>query len=212
MLIDELLHNADVTFDYTSELELALSTIEKYPGVDDVYRKVLSKGGFHAFSRSLRVFGLTQHNDAKNILWWNEPTTWKFEYRDFLKEVWSFAEDVFGNQFLFDLNGLFWLNNETGELTYLCDTFSQWLSIIKKDILYYTGAKFALDWHKIHPDEILTGKFYLCPIIPFVCGGDYDVKNLFRYDALKCLSLKADFARQIKNLPNGTQIKFTFVD
>ena len=212
MILDSLWKYSEETFELSEPFEPVLKLIHDFPSVDDEYKECLSRGEMYAFSKSLRIFGLTNDSEARNILKWNNPDTWKSWYKGFFTDVWSFAEDVFGFQYLFDRNGVVQLNIETGELQSLCKTFSEWIHLILKETKFYTGYPIAERWNETHPDEIITGKLHLCPIIPFVCGGNYDMENLFLLDALKCLSLKADIARQIKDLPDGTQIKFNFVD
>jgi len=91
--------------------------------------------------------------------------------KQILYEV-AFAEDVFGNQFLFNHSGVVWLEVETGKLRGLCNTFSEWMALIVRDIDFYTGAWLARAWEKSHPDEPLTGMYHLAPLTLFVCGGE----------------------------------------
>lgn len=212
LLLDKLWSEADTVFKSSESIEKVLSEISKFDAVDAAYKEVLNRGGIHVFSRSLRIFGLTNSKDAKNISWWNESKTWKSEYRDFFTDVWAFAEDVFGNQFLFDNSGVVWLELETGKLKWLTHTFTEWISLINKKTNYYTGASVSEAWQKAHPDEPLTGMYHLCPVTLFVCGGEYEIGNLFRFDAKDHMSIKAKIARQIKDLPNGSKIEIAFED
>jgi hypothetical protein len=212
MFVDDLWKNADAVFESKGDCELALPLVTKFAGADVAYEQVLERGGIHAFSKALRLFGLTEHENAKNILWWNEPSTWKAEYHDFFTDAWAFAEDVFGNQFMFDHSGVVWLELETGRLRWLCRTFSEWVALVLKETDFYTGARFAQAWEEAHPDESLTGMYHLAPLTLFVCGGQYDIENLWRCAAHGHMAMNASIARQIKHLPNGTKIEITFED
>jgi hypothetical protein len=212
MVVDKFWKNARDVFDRKQSLERVWELVGKFPGVDTAYGVVLERGGIHVFSRALRVFGLTEDPRAKSLLWWNEPATWKSEYRDFFSDSWAFAEDVFGNQFMFDDKQVVWLQVETGELKPICATFTEWIQLVLGDAEFYTGARIAQAWEQAHPDEPLTGMYHLCPVKLFVCGGEYDLQNLFRLPAEHNMVLKADIARQIKNVPNGTEIEFRFED
>jgi hypothetical protein len=207
MKLNKLLKHCDQIFERDSDILLVSRKISYFSGVDFLYREVLDIGGIHAYSRALRVFGLTNCSEAKNIIWWNEPETWKAEYKGFFDNIWAFAEDIFGNQFVFYKNGIGWLEVETGAIRPICKTFSEWIGILLKDVNYYTGSSLAESWQKSHHTEPLNGMYHLCPIKPFVCGGKYDINNVFRCDAKENLSLKAEIAQQIHKLPEGTEIR-----
>ena len=212
MLLDKLLKSSDQVFKSTVSIDLpkALDSFSKFPAVDTEYENIIKIGGIHVFYRALRIFGFTSDQKAKNIFWWNKTSTWKRKYKKLLANTWAFAEDVFGNQFLFDSTGIVWLNSESGELKCMCKTFTEWIEIILDDIDFYTGRSIARSWEKKHPDQELTGQYLLCPVVPFICGGEYIISNLFRCDAQKCMLLKAEISRQIRGLPDGTKISINF--
>lgn len=212
MQVNDILRIADKIYDRKYEATNILSIIKNYPAADKAYEEVLNIGGIHVFCRSLRIFGLSEHDEALNIQLWNDKSTWKDGYRVFFTEAWSFAEDVFGNQYLFNKNGVEWLDIETGKLTYLCKTFSDWLQMIEEETDYYTGSSISNCWNQTHPEEAITGEYHLCPIKLFVCGGEYEIDNLFRTEAKEHMEMMASIANQIKDLPDGTPIEFTFDD
>ncbi len=212
MLLDVFYKNATEIIERKEEPEVVLDLVRGFPAVDVVYEDHIKQGGIHAYSRALRVFGLTKDENAKNIMWWNEESTWKHGYREFFKNAWTFAEDVFGNQFMFDSKGVAWLDIETGELKFLCSTFSQWIKLINDDSDFYTGEPIARIWEEAYPEEPLTGMYHLCPVQLFVCKGDYTLENLWRSAAQGHMAMNASIAQQIKDLPDGTKIELTFED
>jgi len=212
MLLDSLWKYSEETFERSEPFEPVLKMIREFPSADDEYKECISRGEMYAFCKSLRIFGLTNESKARNILKWNSPDTWKSEYQGFFTDVWSFAEDVFGFQYLFDHKGVVQLNIETGELQFLCKTFSEWMRLILKETKFYTGYPIAKKWNKAHPDEIISGQYHLCPVVPFICKGSYEIDNLFLMKAQENLQVKAQIAQQIKNVPDGTKIKITFTD
>jgi hypothetical protein len=46
----------------------------------------------------------------------------------------------------------------------------------------------------------------LVPKIPFVCGGRYEVNNLYPLNEVKGRQFRASIARQIRDLPDGSQV------
>jgi hypothetical protein len=212
MLFDKLIEYSNEIFESSIKKEASeiKPSYSDFPAADYVYEEVIKMGGIHAFSKSLRIFGFTSDKHAKNIIWWNKDSTWKYEYKKFFRNAWAFAEDIFGNQFLFDQSGVAWLNSESGETQHLCKTFSEWIEMLFANINFYTGMSIKQDWEKANPDQELTGQYLLCPTIPFILGGEYKIDNLFRIEGQKCMLLKAKIAQQIRNLPDGTKITINF--
>jgi hypothetical protein len=209
-LLDNLWNKSEEKFSRLDGIDSVYKTVHDFSGVDDHYRECLNRGGVHVFSKALRIFGLTSDERAQNIVKWNNPNSWKKEYKTFFADAWAFAEDVFGCQYLFDSKGVIRLDIETGELTSLCAKFTEWIALILDEPNFYSGASIAKQWSDVHPEEPLTGKYHLSPITPFVCGGTYDLDNFFRVNSVENLQFKANFANQIKDLPDGSQIKFSF--
>lgn len=190
--------------------ENIIKLLQDYPAADEEYVNYLKIGGLHVFSKSLRIFGLTNDKNALNVLYWNNPDTWKKEYNGFFHDIWSFAEDVFGYQYAFGRTGVLHIDIETGKTKEICRTFSEWIEVILHDIDYYTGFSVAQLWEKEKINEPLSGIYHLCPITPFVCGGKYEIDNLFRCEARKHLRIMSQLAKQIRDLPDGTQITIDF--
>jgi hypothetical protein len=210
MKIDQLWNNSEEQFERSGDIKDILRVVGDYPSYDEEYAECLSRGGIHLFSKALRIFGLTNHKDARNILRWNNPDIWKSGYALFFKDVWAFAEDVFGFQYLFYKEGVGQLDIETGKINLLCKTFKDWIALVMENRNYYSGFSVAQEWGKVHADEPLTGAYHLSPVTLFVCNGGYEIDNFFRIEAEQNLCVKAQIARQLKDVPDGTQIKFKF--
>lgn len=52
----------------------------------------------------------------------------------------------------------------------------------------------------------------LLPKQLFVLGGSFDVDNLYALDAVKGMQLRAEIARQIRDLPDGTSVTLRLTD
>jgi hypothetical protein len=81
----------------------------------------------------------------------------------------------------------------------------------------WKDEEFQRDWQMRRVVEIAAGKFGLfdevhcyCLNIPAALGGKYDADNLGTITRSELLGFSSDFARQIKDLPDGTTINFTF--
>ncbi len=197
---------------FTGEQQVLQALCENFPAADVLYWETLFTGGFAIFDGALRFFSVCAEPEARNVIEWNKPETWKFEYKELLNEpIWCFAEDVFGNQFCFKNDGVYWLEAETGKLERLCSTFSEWKELVDSDVDYYTGCTFARAWYDLHDaDDPLTPNKILMPLTPFFCNGDFDVSNLFPMEAREAMCLRGNVAYQIKDTPDGTPIEIQF--
>ncbi|TLG92173.1 SMI1/KNR4 family protein, partial [Pseudomonas edaphica] len=77
--------------------------------------------------------------------------------------------------------------------------------LLVSDYEVLTGYPLAHRWQK-KKGQLAAGK-RLLPKIPCVLGGGFVLNNLYSIDAVKGMKLRADIARQIKDLPDGAQIK-----
>ncbi|KAI9450318.1 hypothetical protein F5148DRAFT_1290902 [Russula earlei] len=130
------------------------------------------------------------------------------EYGKIVEGLCVFGQDVFGNQFGFDLrkNEVILFNIETGDSKSIAKSFDGFLSILLEDLEYYTGSAFVNKYFKS-----LKFNERLCPKIPFVIGGEYAEENLYISPYPKYMKANANIALQIYGLPNGTQIKINRV-
>jgi hypothetical protein len=130
----------------------------------------------------------------------------KEEYGNLFKGLLSFGQDIFGNQFSFDLdNGkIVFFDIETADKKIIANNFSGWTEAIINDLDYYTGHKIAKAW--INSDKLTYGQ-RLSAKIPFILGGNYALDNLFASDYPKFIKSAASIAMQVHNLPDGTPFK-----
>lgn len=185
-----------------------------FSGADALYWQSVSSGGYTVYDGALRLFSVCAEPESRNLMTWNHSETWKDAYQDILpKNIWCFAEDVFGNQFCFTRDGVCRLDTETGKLERLATTFSEWKTLIDSDVDFHTGLPIASAWHDAHnSDDPLTPDKVLRPVRPFVAGGEYVIANLFPVDAVEAMRFGGHFANRIKDLPDGTQIEFKFTE
>lgn len=111
------------------------------------------------------------------------------------------AEDVFGGQFCIKDNGIYAFDPETVSLEYLTNGFDGWAKILLEDYQVLRGYPLAHQWQR-QVGPIPAGK-RLALKMPFVLGGNYEIKNLHLVDALQEMRFRARIATQIKDLPDG---------
>jgi len=204
----------------TSEIKMLLPFIEwsggpaeiKCPLVQDKgHRALLSlHNGLTAFNGGLRVFG-TSPGVLPTVQDWNRSESWRSEYKELVsKDLIFFAEDVFGNQVAFHGEGIVYFTAETGRSTPFANSFSEWLSIILDDPVDTLQLIFFNAWTAKR--ELLEPSEHLCPVYPFIVKSDPPLKELYRVSSAEDMSYKGSFAYQIKDVPDGTQIKIRVTD
>jgi hypothetical protein len=166
------------------------------------------KNGFYAFEQALHVFPL--ESDITNTMTiedWNSKTLWIKSYEGLADDFLFFGEDIFGDQFCLSKKkaGILRFDSEKGEASFVSNSFESWADLLLSNYEVETGWPLASDWQKQHGPLQLG--YRLQPQIPFICGGDYALQNLWAGDAVEGMIFKAQLALKIKNLPDGTAIK-----
>jgi hypothetical protein len=78
----------------------------------------------------------------------------------------------------------------------------------------FASPDFIEDWEMIPLVETARGKlgpledgrkYYL--VLPGVIGGRYDASNMQTLSLLELIGMRGDFAREIKDLPDGTKVR-----
>lgn len=171
---------------------------------DELHLLLSERNGFYAFERALHFFPSTSDQMEMGMNEWNAPSLWRSEYGEMAKDCLFFAEDVFGIQFCIKNNQIYLFNPETGSLEHMASSLEEWAQRILQDCDFMTGQSLAHQWQKKH--GLLPANKRLLPKIPFVCGGAFELDNVYLSCAVKGMRFRASIANQIKDLPDGAQI------
>jgi Protein of unknown function DUF2625 len=163
--------------------------------------------GLTAFDGALRIFG-TCPGPMPTLQDWNHPQGWRAAYKDLVKkDMVFFAEDVFGNQFAFHNGRVCYFEAETGKTSPFASSFSEWLSRVLEDPVDSLQLMSYRNWlNKGGLSE------HLCPVYPFIVKAEPPVRELYRVSSTEDMSYKGDFAYQIKDIPDGAQIKLRVIE
>jgi hypothetical protein len=121
-----------------------------------------------------------------------------------------FGEDVFGNSFCLREGEVVSFEAETGAVQRFAENIDEWARVVLGDYNLHTGFALAHAWQVKH--GALPQDQRLLPKKPFVLGGEYVLENLYALDAVKGMRLRGSLATQIRDLPDGAQIRFEVVD
>jgi len=163
----------------------------------------INNGGFF-FGQSLQLYSLTQEEAFRNIL--NVNSVLQTEFNFLFDGLFSFAQDIFGNQFAFNIdNGhIVLFNIETGTKEILAKGFKEWLNILVEDLEYYTGMSYEKEWKQNYSIALNER---LQPKIPFVIGGNYSIDNFYANSYPAYLLYNADISKQVFHLKDGEKVQ-----
>lgn len=164
----------------------------------------LTKGGyFHFFGTG----GPAWHD----VVAWNAPDIWKSSYEIDLSNLFFFSEDVFGNQFGFDLSSesenvfLFWVDD--GRLEHFAESVEEFLNYTVYGVETFREMK---QLYERFPESRGGSKLplqHLSYKIPILLGGQSDSPlNLEYSDPIQHLRLLGQIVTQCKKLGHGTKV------
>jgi hypothetical protein len=183
----------------------AVDFINRFGRRGEELRLLLSDvNGFYAFESALHVLPAASDTHYTDLERWNRHEIWKSSYGQVLDHILCFAEDVFGGQFCICDDSVCYFEPETGELDQVSSTLEEWAKMVIGDYENRTGFPLAHQWQKIH-GPLPVGQ-RLVPKKPFVLGGEFDLDNLVAYDAISGMRVRGELARQIRDLPDGSQV------
>ncbi len=166
-----------------------------------------TNGGYYC-KGALHFFGVSDRNKFHDLRFIGQIVSESYEEFNIIEEMEIIGEDIFGNLFVFLKNGYGLFNIETADIEYIANDFTGFLNKISSDIKFYTGESLVLN--REMSEQLCTGYRY-CPIFPFILGGEYQTENLYLKDMVANIKFSSDLAKQIKNLPDGTKIKYQIV-
>ena len=155
---------------------------------------------------AIRVFGdvgeqLPSRRD------WNDPTGWKSKYAAAGIAVPGeiIAEGFLGDQYaVVDSLVVRW-DPETGETESTDIPADAWIAGVREDASSQEPVWLLEEWERSNGPLSVTK--HLAPKLFFVLGGEFEVENLYSADAASDLAWRAQLAHQIRDLPDGAEVK-----
>jgi len=199
-------------FSHTSNTKMAetLFPMETLLG-NELVLLLQQKNGFFAFESALHVYpvGEVGHGFTE-LSKWNSMHVWKDAYDVDLAEVFCFGENLFGEQFAIVGDRVCRFDPETAELEETSRTLEGWAEQLISDPDYVVGYALGREWQQTN-GCLLNGN-RLVPKIPFVCGGEFNIGNLYSIESVRGMRLRGSLANQIANLPDGAKIQFDVIE
>ena len=177
---------------------------------DELLRLLWARNGFFAFESALHVFSIGDGANCCGLERWNDPQGWRSEFNGMADRMLFFAEDIFGGQFCIADGAVHHFEPETGRTERKASGIDEWAGLVLRKSEEHTGWPLGHEW-QTRFGALLPGK-RLVPKKPFVLGGGFTVENLFALDAVRAMKTYANLATQIRDLPDGTQVRFQVVE
>ena len=169
-----------------------------------------AKNGFYAFESALLVRPFRRNVAPLGIEEWNAPDRWRAEFKDQLGGALFFGEDVFGAQFCIRHDKIWTFDPETGTFEVMSSSLSSWADDVMSNYELRTGYPLAHDWQMANGPLPVGAR--LLPKMPFVCGGKYELGNLYPVGDVNAMLFRASIANQIHDLPDGAEIVVKYHD
>ncbi|SFN18615.1 hypothetical protein SAMN05428949_1824 [Chitinophaga sp. YR627] len=160
-------------------------------------------GGFF-FDGALQLYDLGDTKNCNNILLVNTKLVEAFG--EIFSGLFSFGQDIFGNQFVFDQlnNQISVFNIEDGSRTPVAKSFAEWLVEFTADLDYFSGWSYQKQYTEKYELPIENR---IVPIKPFVIQGAFTIDNFFDTAFPEYIIYNADIAKQIFHLEEGKPVK-----
>jgi hypothetical protein len=202
-LVEEPIEHAD-------NIEFVVADFDS-PRMREIEELASHQNGFYGCHRALHVFPMGRSASAMTMQDWNSETLWRDSYSfTTIDNVYFFSQDLFGIQYGIRDKEIVMFEPETGALESVASTLWEWMDKVVADCDFMTGKSLAFQWKERR--GLLPKGQRLIPKIPFVCGGEFHIDNLYPMEQCKGMQFRGSFAKQIANVKDGEQIVFKIVE
>jgi hypothetical protein len=177
--------------------------LERLP--EDIAEPLRQRNGFIAANG-----GFHHRGACLNPLWHSIRAAWEGEYAlhqlypELMEDDIPLAEDCFGDQYLLRDGSVVRLFAETGEVEAIGGTWAEFLMDVSTNALKFLELNLLRQFETENPP--LEPGYALSVYPPFIAK-ECRNPSMRPIPALELRAWHADFARQIKNIPDGQKIK-----
>ena len=170
---------------------------------------LVERNGFFGYENALLIRPLSSCGDVLGVLEWNDANAWRRMFRADLAGHLFFAETAFGEQFSLTEDAVFVFDPEVAEFNFFASNLDSWVAGVMQDPNIHVGYGLAKQWQEIN-GPLRPGE-RLGPKRPFILGGDFSIDNLARIRDSDLMAFRAQLANQIRDLPDGAEIKLNLI-
>ena len=183
----------------------SIEDIEILPELPQELVHLLSdKNGFILHEGALHVRGASLTPEWHSLRSaWRGKNAFFVLYDDVSSSDIPFAQDQVGDQFLLREGAVFRLVAETGEIEKIAESLQEFLSCSTDNIEKFLNVGLN---HKLEPGQLLHA------FPPFVFLDSGAKASLKAMSASEVILVHADLARQIRNVPDGTEVELRVIE
>lgn len=172
--------------------------------LSEFYRK---QNGLIAYSGGVHIRGCVETPEWHSLRnYWIGNNAFYKTYDKIKKSDIPFAQDCYGNQFLYRKGSISKLYTETGDIEEIATSFNDFINEIIEEpddyLWLYDFNNFLNEGGEIKPGQLVS-------VYPPFCSEKSSSLSLTPISLEERLSFLANLYIQINNLPNGSKIKFT---
>ena len=209
ILIDRLIHLRDPAFAPPPfSANVAEAVLGPSGRLLTPHRRLLERAnGAYLHEHALHLFGACESPAWHSLRAWNDRATWRDTYGDATDGLTFFAEDAFGDQFAYTGSGgeVVTFEAELGRIVPAAPSFVAWLeemierpaALLPVDVLARERSE-----HRMH-----AAGTHLYSWPPLFSVESREGVSLGHVDAIEAMRFRGELARQIRNLPPGTQFR-----
>lgn len=174
---------------------------------DDLKKLLVAVNGFTQFRGALHVRGVCKIPEWHSLYYaWESTDAFHQHYRTIKKSDVPFAQSALGDQYFMRNNDVYRLDTECDEVEPLDMGLKTFLEEVQNDPIGVLSLEPLEDFWALG-GELKPGQL-LSVMPPFVLA-QQDTKYSYRaISALDRLRFLADFAKQIRDLPDGASVSF----
>jgi hypothetical protein len=182
----------------------SIDDVEILPGLPrDLLSLLTDTNGFILHEGALHVRGASLAPEWHSLrAAWRGPRAFHVLYESVTTSDIPFAQDQVGDQFLIREGIILRLSAETGEIELLADSIEDFFNKVNADIEKFLTVGLS---HRMQPGQLLHA-------FPPFCLQDPVPASLRAVPASEVILFHADFAKQIRDIPDGGQVEFKIVD
>jgi len=160
--------------------------------------------GFILYQGALHIRGLCQSPEWHSLRSaWKSETSFQNLYPDLTPSDIPFAQDPFGDQFLWREGKILRLLAETGDIEFTSPSLAAFFASVEKDIQSFLNVSLK---QTIQPGELVLA------YPPFCMKESGKGASLRSIPSRRVILFHADLAEQIRNVPDGGQIEIKVTD